>query len=81
MKEFKNINQTLKASLEEVINKNIANTIVPGKDYIPVTGKTIDPNDILYGVDATMDGWLTTGRYAKQFETDLATYIGAKNHF
>ena len=25
-----------------------------------------------------MDGWLTTGRYAKQFETDLATYIGAK---
>ena len=78
MKEFKNINQTLKASLEEVINKNIANTIVPGKDYIPVTGKTIDPNDILYGVDATMDGWLTTGRYAKQFETDLATYIGAK---
>ena len=78
MKEFKNINQTLKASLEEVINKNIVNTIVPGKDYIPVTGKTIDPNDILYGVDATMDGWLTTGRYAKQFETDLATYIGAK---
>ena len=78
MKEFKNINQTLKASLEEVINKNIANTIVPGKDYIPVTGKIIDPNDILYGVDATMDGWLTTGRYAKQFETDLATYIGAK---
>ena len=78
MKEFKNINQTLKASLEEVIIKNISNTIVPGKDYIPVTGKTIDPNDILYGVDATMDGWLTTGRYAKQFETDLATYIGAK---
>ncbi|MDA7765488.1 lipopolysaccharide biosynthesis protein RfbH [Flavobacteriaceae bacterium] len=78
MREFKNINLTLKTSLEEVINKNIANTIEPGKDYIPVTGKTIDPNDILYGVDATMDGWLTTGRYAKQFETDLATYIGAK---
>ena len=78
MREFKNINLTLKTSLEEVINKNIANTIEPGKDYIPVTGKTIDPNDILYGVDATMDGRLTTGRYAKQFETDLATYIGAK---
>ena len=78
MKEFRNINQALKTSLEEVINKNIAKKIVPGEDYIPVTGKMIDPTDILYGVDATIDGWLTTGRYAKQFETDLATYIGAK---
>ena len=78
MKEFKNINQVLKTSLEEVINKNIVKKIVPGEDYIPVTGKMIDPIDILYGVDATMDGWLTTGRYAKQFEKDLATYVGAK---
>ena len=38
----------------------------------------IDNNDILYGVDATLDGWLTTGRYAKRFETELANYIGCK---
>ena len=25
-----------------------------------------------------MDAWLTTGRYAKQFESDLAQYIGSK---
>lgn len=78
MIEFKNIDSKLKASLEEVIQNNLAKPITPGKDYISVTGKMIDPNDILFGVDATMDGWLTTGRYAKQFETDLATYIGAK---
>tara|TARA_B110000971_G_C19978916_1_gene486389 strand:- start:115 stop:1419 length:1305 start_codon:yes stop_codon:yes gene_type:complete len=78
MRGFKNIDQTLKTSLEEVIQNNIAKTITPGEDYISVTGKMIDPTDILYGVDATMDAWLTTGRYAKQFETDLATYIGAK---
>ncbi|MDA9139628.1 lipopolysaccharide biosynthesis protein RfbH [Flavobacteriaceae bacterium] len=78
MKEFKNINSTLKAYLEEVIKKNITKSIKSGVDYISVTGKMIDPNDILYGVDATLDGWLTTGRYAKQFETELANYIGAK---
>ncbi|MDG2372175.1 MAG: lipopolysaccharide biosynthesis protein RfbH [Flavobacteriaceae bacterium] len=78
MKEFKNINETLRNSLEEVIKNNVSKKIKPGEDYISVTGKMIDSNDILYGVDATLDGWLTTGRYAKQFETKLATYIGAK---
>lgn len=75
---LKNINQNLKKSLEPIINGNISKQIIPGKDYIPVTGKVIDSSDLLYGVDATLDGWLTTGRYAKQFESDLAEYIGCK---
>ena len=75
---FENIDDNLSKKLEGVINKNISKEIIPGKDYIPVTGKTIDVNDILYGVDATLDGWLTTGRYAKIFEHDLAEYIGSK---
>jgi CDP-4-dehydro-6-deoxyglucose reductase, E1 len=75
---LKNINQTLKNSLEPIINENISKTIVPGEDYISVTGKVIDQNDILAGVDATLDAWLTTGRYAKKFESTLAKYIGCK---
>ena len=75
---IKNINQTLKESLRPIIDKNISKKIIPGLDYISVTGKVIDHNDILAGVDATLDGWLTTGRYAKEFESNLATYIGAK---
>ena len=75
---IKNINQTLKESLEPIIKGNISKKIVPGKDYISVTGKVIDQNDILAGVDATLDAWLTTGRYAKEFEFTLAKYIGAK---
>ena len=78
MREFKNIDSKLKASLEEVIQNNIAKPITPGEDYISVTGKMIDSNDILFGVDATLDAWLTTGRYAKEFESSLAKYIGAK---
>ena len=78
MEVLKNINDNLKSSLKGVIKKNIKKEIIPGKDYIPVTGKVIDSSDLLYGVDATLDGWLTTGRYAKQFESDLAEYIGCK---
>jgi len=76
---IKNINQSLLKELEPVIESNIFNKIIPGKDYIPVTGKVIDINDILAGVDATLDAWLTTGRYAKEFESSLANYIGAKS--
>jgi CDP-4-dehydro-6-deoxyglucose reductase, E1 len=76
--EFKNINKKLKSELSDVIKNNISKKIQPGVDYIPVTGKKIDINDILFGVDATLDGWLTTGRYAKEFESKLANYIGAK---
>ena len=78
MEVIKNINDNLKSSLKGVIENNIKKEIIPGKDYIPVTGKVIDSSDLLYGVDATLDGWLTTGRYAKQFESDLSDYIGCK---
>ena len=74
-----NLNSSLKKELTSIIEGNINSEIIPGKDYIPVSGKLIDPNDILFGVDATLDAWLTTGRYAKKFEPTLAKYTGAKN--
>ena len=76
---IKNINTSLESELLHIINKNISNKIIPGTDYISVTGKVLDKDDILAGVDATLDGWLTTGRYAKEFESSLAKYIGAKS--
>jgi CDP-4-dehydro-6-deoxyglucose reductase, E1 len=78
MEILKNLNNNLESSLKEVIENNIVKEIIPGKDYIPVTGKVIDSRDLLFGIDATLDGWLTTGRYAKSFEDKLAKYIGAK---
>ena len=68
----------LEQSLKNVIGGNIFKPIRPGKDYIPVTGKMLDHNDLLGGVDATLDGWLTTGRYAKRFENELSNYLGSK---
>ena len=79
MEEYKNISTEVRQNLTQVIEGKINRTIVPGEDYISVTGKLIDPSDILSGVDATLDAWLTTGRYAKAFEPALANYIGSKN--
>lgn len=76
--ELKNINESLKAELSDIALANITRSINPGIDYIPVTGKVLDANDILLGVDAMLDGWLTTGRFGKKFEYQFAKYFGSK---
>jgi len=52
--------------------------IEAGKHYIPVTGKVIEEDDLLLGLEAVADGWLTAGRFARQMEKELADYFGAK---
>ena len=53
--------------------------IIPGQDYIPVSGKIIDETDLLSGIEAVADGWLTTGRFAADFESQLAKWIGVRH--
>lgn len=43
---------------------------------VPVSGKVIESQDIEALVEASLDGWLTTGRFNQQFERELAQYIG-----
>jgi CDP-6-deoxy-D-xylo-4-hexulose-3-dehydrase len=54
--------------------KNIDN-FIPGKTTINYAGRSFDEKEIMSLVDSSLDFWLTTGRYAKQFEEDLAKFI------
>jgi CDP-6-deoxy-D-xylo-4-hexulose-3-dehydrase len=56
-----------------------SSVFVPGYTYIPVTGKVLDADDLVNLVDASLDLWLTAGRFAQVFETRLADYIGVKH--
>ncbi|MBB6110780.1 CDP-6-deoxy-D-xylo-4-hexulose-3-dehydrase [Mucilaginibacter lappiensis] len=67
----------LEKSLREIAQRKTTQIIIPGQNYIPVTGKVLDEDDILLGVDATLDGWLTAGRFANDFEYKFAQYFGA----
>jgi len=78
---LKNLSSDLEVALSSVIAKNINREIIPGKDYIPVTGKCLNEKDILYGVDAVLDGWLTSGRFAKEFERKLSNYFRSRFSF
>ena len=75
---FKNFEGDLLDKLKEKAQRKITIIPVAGKDYIPVTGKLIDSDDLLSAVDASLDGWLTTGRFANQFEKELAKYFGSR---
>ena len=53
-------------------------TFVPGESYIPPSGKVLDEDDCGLLVDASLDMWLTAGRYAARFEKELAKKFGSK---
>jgi CDP-6-deoxy-D-xylo-4-hexulose-3-dehydrase len=50
---------------------------IPGKSFIPVSGKVIDELELQYMVEASLDGWLTTGRFNKEFEENIAKVLGS----
>ena len=52
---------------------------IPGSTVIPPSGKLIDAGEIKNMVDASLDGWLTTGRFNALFEKKLAQFIGVEH--
>ncbi len=52
---------------------------VPGSSACPVSGKVIDAADVCAVVDSALDGWFTTGRWAKDFERKLARFFGLRS--
>ncbi len=79
IEKFANIDNEVLELLLPILKKNTQKIIIPGENYIPVTGKVIDEEDLLFGIDSMMDGWLTTGRFGKKFEYQFAKYFGSKS--
>jgi CDP-6-deoxy-D-xylo-4-hexulose-3-dehydrase len=51
---------------------------VPGETVIPPSGKLLGEEELQNMVAASLDGWLTTGRFNAEFEKKLATFLGVK---
>ena len=50
----------------------------PGVTVVPPSGKVLDATELQNMVEASLDGWLTTGRFNDAFEKRLAKYLGVK---
>lgn len=51
---------------------------VPGETYIPASGKVLDGDDLASLLDASLDMWLTAGRFSRQLEIALAKQLGVR---
>ncbi len=51
---------------------------VPGTSPVPISGRVFDEQELELLVDSSLDFWLTTGRFAEQFERELAKVAGVR---
>ena len=80
------------SALERVLRANVLKSVelysnekfknydfVPGKMPVAVSGKVLGGNELSHLVQASLDGWLTTGRFNQLFEKQLAEFLGVKH--
>jgi CDP-6-deoxy-D-xylo-4-hexulose-3-dehydrase len=52
---------------------------VPGQTPVPVAGRVFGAEELQHLVDSSLDFWLTTGRFAAQFEREFARFFGVRD--
>jgi CDP-6-deoxy-D-xylo-4-hexulose-3-dehydrase len=52
---------------------------VPGTSSVPYGGRVFDDAELTSLVDASLDFWLTAGRYAERFEHEFARFSGLRH--
>ena len=76
--------QALREQIALLVDEFAAITLVPqpflpGLTVVPPSGKVVGAEELKNMVDASLDGWLTTGRFNAEFEKKLAAFIGIKH--
>lgn len=74
---------TIKSQILALVEKYAAEKyapqpFVPGESVVPPSGKVIGKEELVNMVEASLDGWLTTGRFNAAFEQKLAQFLGVK---
>lgn len=76
--------QELRSQIAELVQQFADLTYAPqpfiaGQSPVPVSGKVLGAKELQLMVEASLDGWLTTGRFNAEFEQRLAAYLGVKH--
>ena len=73
------IRQKIAALVDEYAKlKYTPQNFMPGETVIPPSGKVLDAAELKSMVEASLDGWLTTGRFNDAFEKKLRDFLGVK---
>lgn len=72
--------EKIKNFVNKILNqKKTINSFVPGKTFIPASGKLIGNEEIYNMVLASFDGWLTAGRFNSEFQDKLSKFLNIKH--
>ncbi|HVJ05852.1 MAG TPA: lipopolysaccharide biosynthesis protein RfbH [Candidatus Saccharimonadales bacterium] len=70
--------QILQLVTEYTKQRHAQREFVPGESVIPPSGRVFGPEEVCNAVDASLDFWLTTGRFNAEFERRLAEFLGIR---
>ena len=77
--QLENLRNEIAGLVSKFAEINYAPTsFIPGKTLVPPSGKLLGEEEIQNMVAASLDGWLTTGRFNAEFEKKLAAFLGVK---
>lgn len=79
MKTEKEIRSEIFDLVKQLHTLKNRDSFIPNKSNIPYAGRVYDEKELINLIDSSLDFWLTTGRYANQFEKDLAAFLGVKH--
>lgn len=76
--------EALRQNIRDLVSQYYESTsvprpFVPGETLVPVSGRVFDATEQQFLVDAGLDCWLTTGRFADQFEREFAKLFGLRH--
>lgn len=73
-------NKKIENFVNEFFNENYKKKkFNPGTTLIPPSGKLIGSTEMKYMVEASLDGWLTTGRFNSAFQEKLSKFLNVKH--
>ena len=75
-KDDKEARNEVLRSLVQYLNAINEEKFVPGKTWIKYAGRVFDNEEYTSLMDAVLDGWITAGRFAEEFEFQLSRYLG-----
>ena len=75
---------TTREEILQLVRKYYEENFAPKKEYkegdrIAYGGRKFDDDEMVNLVDSALDFWLTTGRFAQQFEKEFADFMGVKH--
>ena len=79
MKESDKIRENIRELVKKYFDLEFGKCeFVPGESQVKYSGRVFDEEEIINLVDSSLDFWLTSGRYAGQFEKKFADYHNMK---